>query len=402
MSDSSAANLTGFANFVSDSWARQIELLEHLIHFSQSILVVQGQTKSGKTTFLKCLSTKQVKTIHKIYLYANHDNPQSVLTQLNAALSTTFSNLEEFSKYLQEDLLKNYAKQNTSLAFIIDDAHKLNAADLVQIINLIKTDLDPRRQCHLVLAGSYDLGTKLSSLDLGAKANTQTDLFHMMDLENLDYNEFKSYVKHKYPDYTITESDLVAMYQLSSGNYGKINEQLTNYFKDPSKYGSKMFNFKNKLLRFCFNPVLIGIFAGVMVGSSFLFLTGIEDEELLLDPINMAQFNEPDSGFLELEEFEDVKQPVKPIKFVEAKPQDEVNLALFPEEDEIFFDGDNLGLTNIDVISSESKAKDSEPVSSTSRKAEQVSANTSESTSIAETNQINEAKDINLALAKQD
>lgn len=132
----------------------KIDLIQHLIQYSQNILLITAPSGGGKSAFAQfCLShsTPQLKK-HLLMI-----TPTLSIETMMESIAKGFG-----MSWPQNGPLSSEAVQKIWTLFV-DDAHLLNADMLEALVRLVNFHQEPRRQLHLILLGEDKLIERFSS-----------------------------------------------------------------------------------------------------------------------------------------------------------------------------------------------------------------------------------------------
>jgi len=194
---------------------QKLYLLLHLLANIQDILVVRGETGTGKTTLLTSVVKRKI--------------PRCDVLLLNAELSLSFESIQyELLQFINEkyqldsrsiaDVLLTYDKQDEKLVLIIDDAGVL----ITGLVNTLVSYSKEYPALKLVLS--------ITPQDLLLKEKTDNlkENCHFIDLLNLDFQQSSEYVQQLITSGSVPYAEakgdlLVDIFQKTKGNLGKIN-----------------------------------------------------------------------------------------------------------------------------------------------------------------------------------
>ena len=215
------------------------ELIQHLLEYSNHLILVQGEKDTGKTSLYNQLTTTDESSLVMIKLSASAHTSQgdilnAMLADMNAT-SDTFdpwgSGIEDFHNWLG----RCHSKQQTP-ALLIDDVDLLDD----ELIDFIFSELCvPKDDTALHVC----LFCEPSFLELARKKGldeNESQSLHIIDMPHFNEKQTAQYLNHKYPD---SESDLSIfdektvkqIHRISHGMPGRINVLAEQYLNDPAK-----------------------------------------------------------------------------------------------------------------------------------------------------------------------
>lgn len=215
------------------------ELIQHLLEYSNHLILVQGEKDTGKTSLYNQLTTPDESSLVMIKLSASaHTSQSDFLNAMVAdmtATSDTFdpwgSSIEDFHNWLG----RCHSKQQIP-ALLIDDVDLLDD----ELIDFIFSELCvPRDDTALHVC----LFCEPSFLELARKKGleeNESQSLHIIEMPHLNEKQTAQYLNHKYPD---SESDLSIfdektvkqIHRISHGMPGRINVLAEQYLNDPAK-----------------------------------------------------------------------------------------------------------------------------------------------------------------------
>lgn len=215
------------------------ELIQHLLEYSNHLILVQGEKDTGKTSLYNQLTTPDESSLVMIKLSASaHTSQSDILNAMVAdmtATSDTFdpwgSSIEDFHNWLG----RCHSKQQIP-ALLIDDVDLLDD----ELIDFIFSELSvPRDETSLHVC----LFCEPSFLELARKKGldeNESQSLHIIEMPHLNEKQTAQYLNHKYPD---SESDLSIfdektvkqIHRISHGMPGRINVLAEQYLNDPAK-----------------------------------------------------------------------------------------------------------------------------------------------------------------------
>jgi len=217
------------------SFGQHIDLMTHLVNYSNVMLVVSGEATSGKTT-LKAQFLSQLEN-NAIQIFAETATPDFSVTQLVQTLANGFDLPIPEEEALEVKLnmqLSELQYQPLASLLIFDDAHLLSDETLKALLHLVSQQSDTQMRLHILLFGETALANKLSSLS----QEGQPDLVHTIRLANFDEAETGQYILYRLSRFghagksPLNKHQIARIYQLTGGNPGRINQVAKKELQD--------------------------------------------------------------------------------------------------------------------------------------------------------------------------
>lgn len=264
---------------ISAEWQQQAELLGHLCQFSQNLLCVVGPSKSGKTAFLQYFLQLPQVGLRK---HAITECPDSV-EQLMQLVAQKFQLPWEQNQAANKNLQSVTHESDETWVLLIDDAEKLSDECLTAVLNLLRFDVTPKQQLHVILLGQPQLEQRLENaeyqqilqghchtLELAANAlqmspQSQTPKKIQLDENKLADNRPAAPVKPQPKASKKSQSNSKAQGVAISANHFK---------------------------QYLFHPISFGAVVGIGLGIVYLMLNPLDDVEWQSPPTYAAQLAE--------------------------------------------------------------------------------------------------------------
>ncbi len=177
-----------------NGWQNQTQLIEHLVLFSNVLMVMSAKRGSGKSTFISLLIETLPDEIEKVVL------PSDALAMENNELIRLIGKALHCSvnghamKEKLESLHQRSQELKRHLLFIIDDADQLTEDNLATISALINLSSDNEGYLHFFLLGFQRLKAKVRDMST-REASCQS---HVLELAPLKVDDIKLYLNHCY------------------------------------------------------------------------------------------------------------------------------------------------------------------------------------------------------------
>ena len=237
---------------------QQLDMLLHVQQFSSLIVLLSGETNTGKSSLLSVAKDQLATHAQVIHFDAlAYPDEQSIIVYLASQLECT-ANLAAVEENTQE----------TTLHVLIDDAHLLDA----QALSLLVTLSIRQESWHLVLCGDDSMQAKLTELQQEHQAEK---LYHHIDLQPLSETESCQFIAELFKqagvnEHPLSEQKTHQLWLLSNGLPGKLVELL-----DVEKEHQQRLK-----TRFPLGHVAAIVLIGVALVFSFLY----QEESKVNDP----------------------------------------------------------------------------------------------------------------------
>ncbi|GAB4393138.1 MAG: hypothetical protein Tsb005_10110 [Gammaproteobacteria bacterium] len=225
--------------FPRPAWLEDLDLLLHLIRYSNVLIIVAGTEGVGKTTFIQQSQQQMDSSIaHHVWQASSDLTP----IQLMKAITQKFGlpepqNLTAGDVELVEPsriLLRNLRHAEMNCVCIVDDAHNLPPATLQWIMYFIKLQTHQRAFLHFVIVGDVSLESRLPSLT----DEQDEDLLHLMIIEALNSKELPRYIQayctYKYRT-VLTKKQVKQLTKTWQGNLNHLQLELDKLAQQPIK-----------------------------------------------------------------------------------------------------------------------------------------------------------------------
>ena len=207
-------------------WEKHLDLIHHLLHYSNVIISVIGDTGSGKSTLRQQLLLQfddSLVLAHTI-LSAKKvtiDNIADVLRQAFDLQSIQGNSTHEILEN-QLDEIQHYEQ---ICVLIIEDAHKLEQEVLTVLLELISQQSETQMRLHIVLFGQTLLQEKLHKIDQQLQ-----EFSYNIALEALTQQQTRQYLAHRFHaaglmgNFPLKDTQVTRLWKMSQGNPKEINE----------------------------------------------------------------------------------------------------------------------------------------------------------------------------------
>ena len=220
--------------FSTPALEHRIELIKHLIEFSDRIVVVTGDAGSGKTSLLSHLKQNSDEKWNLCQLQFNDINTvEDFFFQLFQDQGIDYNELDSYGnkiatlyEYFEDLELKGYLP-----LLFIDDAHYLSIEILKALFDLAINQKN-KPALHIVLFSETNIAELINHRNLG--------FIHSLDLPPFDEEQIADYISHRLMtsghqgDSIIDQKLISSIYKTSNGLPGLINELAIKALQDPA------------------------------------------------------------------------------------------------------------------------------------------------------------------------
>ncbi len=199
------------ANFTFKTWQDQYQLIHHLILYSNVLMVLQGKKCSGKSSYIKSLTSN----LPQEFICQSIDSKKlTSVDNLSLYLRQLFSlsTIESEQTATNFDLVNQINQRKKHCLLILDDAHKLPdevLSELLKCLNNQEGDI----YFHCLLVGDQMLSCKF---DQAPFATCKDSFTHFIDMPELDVDEARSYLIHKFSSLGTMQVSSLKVEQLES------------------------------------------------------------------------------------------------------------------------------------------------------------------------------------------
>ena len=209
-------------------WEQHLDLLHHLLHYSNVLLSIVGAPGLGKSTLLQqFLAQVDNETLQAYAIKATTEfGKQDLVAAISKAFSIS-SNENDTPEARLEKLLNELQYQNVQSALLIDDAELLSDDMFEMMLNLVAQQSDNQVHFHLVLFGDAGLEKRISQLG----KNHREEIMHTIELTPLSLKESQQYLGEKLiqaglqGNFPLSESQVNKIWKEANGNPKLINQQ---------------------------------------------------------------------------------------------------------------------------------------------------------------------------------
>jgi type II secretory pathway predicted ATPase ExeA len=222
--------------FTTAELQHRLDLIKHLLEFSQQLILIKGIAKVGKTSFAQHLmaSSGDNWLICRIDATGDIDPDTLVKTMLSeyqAGIDDGPETISLINKYLE------YCYKNDKTpVLVIDNADKLNPTTLGFIFQLVEFR-EQNRFIRVVLIGSDLLSQKLNKI---SEENLAPGIVHEVNIPVFSLEETAAYLRFRLgvcggPEDIFSEKEISRIHKVSVGVAGDINFLAKQGLIDPAE-----------------------------------------------------------------------------------------------------------------------------------------------------------------------
>ncbi len=272
------------------SFLQRLDLIQHLVRYSDLLLVLTGERGSGKTTLTRQLLARcegqQTCLVQAHALLGADEILQQIVSCLR--IQTETAEADDLGEALGEYLAIQQNSGHPPPLVVVDDAHELPPTTLDALLKLPQTTGRHGKSLRIVLAGEPPITALLTSLGY----LTGEDAVYAMELPPLSEEQCAQYLQHRLAAAGLsgpspfTPPHVRILYQVSGGLPGHLNTaaqqlltELGMQTKHTAPYGRRLAPLTASLRRhlppmrqhMTRPPVLAGAAAVLLLGAVLLF-----------------------------------------------------------------------------------------------------------------------------------
>lgn len=266
--------------FATCALAERLELIQHLLQYSDQLLLILGEHGSGKTTLIAQLLAKVSDPWRIYHIEANPMlDLQLLLRRIASAcgLPAEAQGRDGFEPYLEflETHLDACEGSGVIPVLLVDDAHELPLEALMFLFSLAKTDREGTR-FHIGLFCEPEITARLEILALSPM---KQDIMHVLDIPRFTEEQTRDYLSQRLinsgvsEDITFSEAAVRSIHEASGGLPGRINMLARQALIEDEGVLEERVLEEKKRWQFIAAAALLAIFTLVLVVASL-----IEDE----------------------------------------------------------------------------------------------------------------------------
>jgi DamX protein len=226
--------------FITTVLQQRLDLVKHLLEFSQQVIFIKGPDAAGKTCFVEHLLDKTSEKLMTYRVSASPDiNPDMLVRQMlqeqaeSAEMGETIAALNVCLNYCQTE--------NRIPVLLIDNADKLAQSTLRFILHLVEFRKEDTF-LRIVLVGRDSL---LQSLNNISEEIASMGLLHTVNIPTFDAPETRAYMQHRLnscgcPGDVFSDKEIGRIHKVSGGLPGNINFLARQGLSDPAEIDSPL------------------------------------------------------------------------------------------------------------------------------------------------------------------
>lgn len=176
--------------------AQRLNMLQHMVQYSDLLLMMTGERGSGKSALLQRLLQSLSEQWQVCQVYANTMmDAEQLLFQI--ARGFAVENLPQTSSQLQEQLYQRLAslhERDKVPLLIVDDAHELPQDALEMLFQLADVETSGGKLVRIILFCEPQIETMLDSPSI---ASLRDRITHRLEMPVLNESETAEYIKHR-------------------------------------------------------------------------------------------------------------------------------------------------------------------------------------------------------------
>lgn len=256
----------------------RIELIKHLIEFSDRIIVVTGEEGSGKTTLLYNLVTTRDEKWHLCRLSFNDINTVGdFFKQIFSDQKLQYREMESYASKVSvlHDVFEEMQIKGYIPVLFIDDAHYLSIEILKLLFELAITK-NNKPALHVVLFSETNIAELINHRNLG--------FIHTLEMPLYNEEQVSMYIAHRLMstgyqgEEVISQKQIKGIHRTSNGLPGLINELALKALQDPA-LKTESTNWIDTLYKYALNPKITMPLALILVAIFVVYTLQIEVDE---------------------------------------------------------------------------------------------------------------------------
>ena len=314
-------------NYITPELTHRVELILHLLEYSNYLVIVKGEHESGKTTLCEELSRQEETNLIIRKLTANTHTSSNDICK---AIIESDSNDEPQNTTYDQASLNQWLERcqnKQQIPVLLIDNVDLFSDDLINQLLDILVSSNSAAVLHLCLFCDPSF---LKQLEEPGINHDDTRSLHIIEMPGLSEKQTEQYIHYKYPEGATTHLNLFddktikQIHRISHGMPGRINALCEQYLNDPAKkavpnedkpssLNIKVFLLKNKSI------LIIGIFLLILSTgiATLLHKTDNEEVETQTIKLNLPKVNKEKNGQSEVLS---LKKPSIPEPAPETEP----------------------------------------------------------------------------------
>ena len=343
-------NIQSSLNFVTPELTHRVELILHLLEYSNHLVIVKGEHESGKSTLCEELIRQEETNLIIRKLYVNtHTNINDIFKAIIDGDSNEKLQEATYNQYdLNEWLVRCQNKQQIPV-LLIDNIDLFND----ELINNLFETLTNSNKAAVLHVCLFCETLFLDRLEESGINQDESRSLHIIEMPSLSEKQTEQYIRNKYPTNDTSNLNLFddktikQIHRISHGMPGRVNALCEQYLDDPaispSAPDKKPFNYintfilKNKLI------LLIVVFLLFLSVGVATLLHQTANKEVEKQTIKLALPNQNKTELdKEITVQLDVPQDAEPITVEDLSP------SVIPEVASIVNEETNVTVYNAD------------------------------------------------------
>ncbi len=327
-------------NFITPELTHRVELILHLLEYSNHLIIVKGEHESGKTTLYDELSRQEETNLIIRKLSANtHISSNDIF---KAIIESDSNDELQDSSYDQATLNQwlERCQNKQKIPVLLIDNVELFSDELINNLFEILVNSNSTAVLHLCLFCDPSF---LNQLEEPGINNDDARSLHIIEMPGLSEKQTEQYIHYKYPEGDANNLNLFddktikQIHRISHGMPGRINALCEQYLDDPAKkvvvnekkpssFNIKTFLLQNKLILIT-GILLLILSIGV---ATLLHNTDKEIKETQTIKLNLPNVNKESNDQTEIV---NIKVPTIPEPVAETEPVtiDDLSPPVIPE-----------------------------------------------------------------------
>lgn len=225
-SDPFAVELRDDGYFPIPRWEEHLDLLQFLCHYNNVLLVVAGNSSSGKSTLARQFHKQVQDSMRVCEIKANSSfSPEQLIQTLSEQFHVTLTTEATHEEQLDQLIATIQESQKICLV-LVDDAHLLSNPVLNNMLYLLRQQSESQMKLHILLFGEPHLQNNL--IRVCQAQGEGEDLIHTINLGLFSLDETEKYLEYRLTKAGFDEMPLIQtvinrIYKLSAGAPGRIN-----------------------------------------------------------------------------------------------------------------------------------------------------------------------------------
>ena len=325
-------------NYITPELTHRVELILHLLAYSNHLVIVKGEHESGKTTLYEELSRQEETNLIIRKLSANtHISSNDIFKAIIEADSDDELQDTSYDQTTLNQWLERCQNKQQIPVLLIDNVD-LFSDDLINKLFEILINSNSAAVLHLCLFCDPSFLNQLE--EPGINHDDERSL-HIIEMPSLSEKQTELYIHYKYPEGDATHLNLFdnktikQIHRISHGMPGRINALCEQYLDDPAKkvvsnedksssFNIKTFLLKNKLILITGVSLLI-LSIGI---ATLLHKTDNEKAETETIKLNLPKISNEKIDQTETVNIKVPPVPEMPTKLVTI---DDLSLPVMPE-----------------------------------------------------------------------